>query len=160
MLRHNSRKCFFFFFFSNFWIRQYFWKFWPKNVIFCQKITFFAFFGTFWPKFSIALPKLKIWKNRSQRSVLTWFSSHFSSFKSRLLFLACQKFFYQKSDFCRFLKKKIIIFGKIWYQKQILWLISIQEMYTYIYIRVIIRKLQLAIFFTISGFTLPLTGHV
>ena len=45
-----------------------------------------------------------------------------------------------------FCKKKNSIFSKIWYQKQILWLIYIPEMYTFIYITVIVRKLQHAIF--------------
>ena len=53
--------------------------------------------------------------------------------------------------------QKITIFGKIWYQKRNLWLTYIPKMYTFIYIRVIIRKLQLAIVFTISGFTFPLS---
>ena len=69
-------------------------------------------------------------------------------------FLACHKNFDQKC-FLPF-SQKISIFGQIWYQKQILWLISIPKMYTFIYITVIIRKLQRAIFFTISGITLPL----
>ena len=65
-----------------------------------------------------------------------------------------------------FLPKKMIflsfsqyvsIFDQSWYQKRILWLISIPEMCTFIYITVIIRTLQHAIFFTISGLTLPLT---
>ena len=64
--------------------------------------------------------------------------------------------FDQKNYFLPF-SQKITIFGKIWYQKRIFWIISNPEMYTFIYIRVIIRKLQLAIFFTISGFTLPLS---
>ena len=60
--------------------------------------------------------------------------------------------FDQKSGFCHFLKK-IIIFSKIWYQKWILWLISISEMYTYIYITVIVSKLQHSICFKYFGFT-------
>ena len=48
--------------------------------------------------------------------------------------------------FCHFLKK-IIILSKIWYQKWILWLIFIPEMYTFIYISVIIWKLQHSISF-------------
>ena len=63
--------------------------------------------------------------------------------------------FFTKKCFLPF-SQKITIFGKIWYQKWILWLISIPEMYTFINIIVIIRKLQLVIFFTISGFTIPL----
>ena len=56
MLWHNSRNGF-----SNFWIGQYFWKFWPKkskNMMFCQKTTFWAFFDIFWSKFSKILPIL------------------------------------------------------------------------------------------------------
>ena len=54
-------------------------------------------------------------------------------------------------------KKKNQHFGQIWYQKWILWFISSPEMYTFIYITVII-KLQRSIFFTIFGLTLTLKG--
>ena len=43
-----------------------------------------------------------------------------------------KNFFYQESGFLPFSQKNLSFFGKIWYQKWILWLISIPKMYTYI----------------------------
>ena len=88
---------------------------------------------------------------------MTWFSSKFSIFNSLFLFFFSLSifFFYPKSD-CLPFSQKICIFGKIWYQKRILCLISIPGLYTFIFITVIIWKLRCAIFFTISGFTLLL----
>ena len=53
--------------------------------------------------------------------------------------------------------QKISIFSKIWYQKWILWLISIPEMYTFIYITVIVWKLQHSICFKKIWVHTPLT---
>ena len=69
-----------------------------------------------------------------------------------LFFLACHKNLWPKGVFCHFLKKKSI-FGKRWYQKWILWLISIQKMYIFIYITVVVWELQHSICFKKNGFT-------
>ena len=79
--------------------------------------------------------------------VLTWFSSNFSIFNSKLLFLACHKNFWRKKWFFFTIFSKISIFSIIWYQKRILWLISVLEMYPFIYITVIDWKLQHSIGF-------------
>ena len=50
--------------------------------------------------------------------------------------------FWPKIVFFFAIFSKMIIFSKIWYQKWILWLISIPEMYTFINITVIFWKLQ------------------
>ena len=74
-----------------------------------------------------------------------------SAFLTQNCFLyLVQELFYQKSDLLPFFHK-IDIFGRIWYQKWILWLISILKMYTFIYITVIVYKLWHSLFFTISG---------
>ena len=73
-----------------------------------------------------------------------------------MIFLACDYFFTKKVIFLPFPPPKTGIFSKIWYQKWILLLISIPEMFTFIYTTITIRKLQCAIFFTISGLTPPL----
>ena len=71
----------------------------------------------------------------------------FGHFELEAIFVSLsQKIFDQKSVFLP-LSQKIIIFSKIWYQKWILWLISIPEMYTFIYITVILWKLQHSICF-------------
>ena len=56
-----------------------------------------------------------------------------------------QKFLTKKCFFAIFYKS--IMFRKNWYQKWILWLMSIPEMYTFIYITVIVWKLQHSICF-------------
>ena len=158
MLRHNSRN-FFFLFFQIFELDNTFENFDQKvkKHDFFPKFTFFfgIFFASFWAHFSKILPNSTIWKkkkkkkkNRSLSCVLTsWFSGNFS------IFSLSQKFDHKKILFP--FSQKISIFVKIWYQNRIHWLISIPEVYTFIYITVIIRKLQHAILFTISGLTLP-----
>ena len=75
------------------------------------------------------------------------FQKIWAFFNSKQYFVSLsQKNLAKKVVFCHFLKK-IIILSKIWYQKWILWLISIPEMYTFIYISVIIWKLQHSICF-------------
>ena len=64
-----------------------------------------------------------------------------------------QKFLTKKCFFAIFYKS--IIFRKNWHQKWILWLISIPEMYTFIYITVIVWKLQHSMFQKILGSHLP-----
>ena len=61
--------------------------------------------------------------------------------------------------FCHFLNNKNSIFSKIWYQKWILWLISIPKMYTFIYITVIVWKLQHSICFKQIWVDTPLKEH-
>ena len=75
-----------------------------------------------------------------------WFSRNFGIFNSKLFLLACHKHFWPKNVFLPFCQK-IFIFSKIWYQNWDLRLISIPEMYTFIYISVIIWKLQHSICF-------------
>ena len=74
MLWHFSRNSF-----SNFWIRQCFWKFWPKSAKICQKVIFWPknhVFWLSWSKFSKILSNSKIWKKKRRR---------FSNHESRLL---------------------------------------------------------------------------
>ena len=69
-------------------------------------------------------------------------SQKFGHFELKAIFVTLsQKFLIKKVFFLPF-SQKIIILSNIWYQKWILWLISIPEMYTFIYISVIIWKLQ------------------
>ena len=127
---HVKAQRFFFFFFQIFQLGNIFWIFLEKNH---QKISINHFFGTFWSKVSKILHKLKIWKKKKKkkkkersykRSVLTWFSSNFSISNSKLFFFSLSHFFTNKVICYHFLKKSAF-FGKIWYQKRILGLISI-----------------------------------
>ena len=89
-----------------------------EKSIFCQKIIF-HFFGTFWSKFSKIRPesKKKKKKKKLRKPIPRLLSKHdfqaISAFLTQNCVWAVQEFFYQKSDFWPFSKKKIIIFGKI-----------------------------------------------
>ena len=83
-----------------------------------------------------------------------WFSSNFIIFNSQIYFCSLFKNFFAKKTKTKQnqkkkknkqtnkkkrklpLSQKIVIFLEIWYQKWILWLISIPNMYTFIYITV------------------------
>ena len=153
--------CFCFCFFQIFEIGNIFENLDQKS----QKIIFLSFLARFLSTFKNLKKKKKKLKNktkqnkRSQRSVLTWFSKKVSIFNSKLFFFRLSQFVFNKKGFLPF-SQKITIFGKIWYQKRILWLISIPEIYTFVYIGVMIKKLQLVIFFTISGFTLTFLRYL
>ena len=62
----------------------------------------------------------------------------------------------KKLIFRDFFLKRNWHFGEIWYQKWILWLISIPEMNSFILVLEIVENLQQSINVTVSGLTLPL----
>ena len=66
-----------------------------------------------------------------------WFLSNLGIFNQKLFLLTCQKHVKpnQKNDFLSF-SPKTMIFGEIWDQKCILWLISVLKMYTSIYVNI------------------------
>ena len=82
--------------------------------------------------------------------VLTWFSSNFSIFFRLSPQIWTKQWFSAFSKKTNKQNKTNSIFSKIWYQKWILWLISIPKMYrpnlyTCIYITVIVWKLLTAL---------------
>ena len=79
-------------------------------------------------------------------------SQKFGHFYSNFFVSLSQKLLTKKVGFCHFLKK-IIILSKIWYQKWILWLISIQEMYTFIHFSNNLKVTTLDMFQKKIGFT-------
>ena len=141
MLRQKSRRgylIFFFFFFFFFLIWALFLKILTKK---CQRKSILEkkkghILGTFWSKFSKMRPyskkkKKKKRENPSYTFVLTWFSSNFSNFNSKLFFVGCPRiFFFNQISYSLPFKKKIVIFGKIGYLKWILRVISSPKMYT------------------------------
>ena len=89
------------------------------------------------------------------------FLAFFGTFWSKLFFFELvTKFFDQKSgvSFGHFLKKSAFLV-KFRYQNAFSNSFSFLKMYTFIYITVIMRKLQGAIFFTISRLTLLLNEN-
>ena len=97
---------FFFLIFVNFVILAIFLKIMTKNakkVTFWQKLTFLDFFSQNFQKYCL-IQHLR--KTSFSSCVLTWFSSNFSIFNSRLFVLACHKNFWSKNMvFCHFFKK-------------------------------------------------------
>ena len=70
-------------------------------------------------------------------------SQKFRHFLLKAIFVSLsQKILTKKVFFFLPFSQEIVSLSKIWYQKWILWLISFPEMYTFIYISVIIWKLQ------------------
>ena len=155
MLRHFSRNVFF----SNFWFKQYFWKFWPTRDKKTNKSNFLAKNHIFWlfrSKFSKILPNSKIWRKKTFLELcLNMIFNNFSILTQNYLFSLSQKCLTKKVIFCHFLKKSALL-EKNWYLKWILWLISIPEMYTFIYITVIVWKLQHSICFKKNWVHTPL----
>ena len=147
MIRHISRNVFFFKFLN----KAIFLKILPKKV---KKHDFLPknhFFGIFW-HFLVTIFKyclIQKFEKLFLEKCLNMISHNFSIFSL--------SHFLPKKWFLAIFSKKSAFFGQIWYQKRILWLISIPGIYTFIYITVIIRKLQHAVFFTISGLTRPLS---
>ena len=135
MLRHFSRiGVFFFFFFQIFNVGNIFDNFDQKMQKKKKKKK--KWFLPFWSTFSKILPIQKFEKLFTELCLNMMFK-HFSIFYSKLFFYLVTKIIDQEIDFLPFCQK-VSIFSKIWYQKWILWLISIPKMYTFIYIKVIV----------------------
>ena len=133
-------------FFSNFWIRQYFWKFCPK----VPKKWFLAknhVFWLFWSKFSKILLNSKIWKKCSQSCILTWFSGKFSIFNSKFFFFSLSQTFLTKNvGFCHFLKKSEFLV-KFYIKNGFSDSFAFQKCILLIYITITVWKLQHSICF-------------